>query len=123
MNTEPSQAPQVISKSLVAAASNSLHPSFLHQAHWAGLQGCTAGRQHSQGQPPYGDALLSQFTVPQAEVISQLIEQMFSGSLGEPFPRCVASLGRWQCCFSHSEMGWGGVGGRGGIIWSTMETA
>ena len=57
------------------------------------------------------DTPLSRSMVPKAEATSKLIKQMFSGSLGEPFLRWMASLGGSRCWFSHSEMEWGGAEG------------
>lgn len=103
-------SPQVISKSLVAAASSSPHPLISSPSSLGWSPGMHGWETALTGQPPYGVALLSRFMVPQAEVISQFIEQRFNGSLGELFPRWMASLGRWQCCFSQGEMGGRGQG-------------
>ena len=65
------------------------------------------------------DTPLSQSIVPQAEAILKLIKQMFSGSLGEPFLRRMASLGGSRCWFSHNEMG---RGWESGIQWKPLNT-
>ena len=92
-------------------------PSSLQQAHWASPW--DAAERQPTRVAFHVDTPLSQSMVPQAEAILKLIKQMFSGSLGEPFLRRMASLGGSRCWFSHNEMG---RGWESGIQWKPLNT-
>ena len=77
--------------------------------------GGTAERQTACRGALQVDTALSQSRVPEAEAVSKLIKQMFSGSLGEPFFRRMASLEGIAVLIQPQ---WDGGGGG---IWSTVE--
>ena len=115
MNTEPSQAPQVSQQATRLQSVSLPTPLSLQQARWASPWEAQLRDRQPAGGALRVDTALSQSMVPKAEAVSKLIKQMFSGSLGEPFLRRMASLEGIAVLIQPQ---WDG-GGRG--IWSRVE--